>query len=86
MRKDQDIQNDIVRELGREPGLQGKDIAVAVRGGVVTLSGQTASYAEMVLAERTASRVRGVRGVANNLEVRLPLRPSRDSAPLTRTH
>ena len=74
MRNDKDIWNDIVRELGREPSLQDKDIAVGVRGGVVALGGHTPSYADMVLAERAATRVRGVRCVANNIEVRLPLR------------
>ena len=47
------------------------DIAVAVRDGVVTLAGYVKSYVDKWHAERVASRVKGVRAVANDLEVRL---------------
>jgi osmotically-inducible protein OsmY len=45
---------------------------VAVKNGVVTLSGRIPSYWEKVSAERAAARVSGVKAVANELEVRLP--------------
>jgi osmotically-inducible protein OsmY len=54
-----------------DPGIEGTTIAVAVDHGVVTLRGDVESYAEKVAAERVALRVFGVRGVANNIEVRI---------------
>lgn len=72
MRTDNEIQNDIVEELRWEPSLIDKDIAVGVRDGVVTLGGVTASYADKLKAEKVASRVKGVRALANGIEVKLP--------------
>jgi osmotically-inducible protein OsmY len=47
------------------------DIAVAVKDGVVTLSGYVPSYWEKDAAEKAVKRVYGVRAVANDLEVKL---------------
>jgi osmotically-inducible protein OsmY len=58
------------------------DIAVAVRDGVVTLAGTVDSYAERWTAERVTSRVKGVRAVANELEVKLPSRHERSDSDL----
>jgi osmotically-inducible protein OsmY len=43
---------------------------VSVIDGVVTLTGEVGSYAEKWKAERTVERVAGVRGIANELQVR----------------
>ena len=64
--------SDVVAELNWEPGLREDDIAVAVRDGVVTLAGFVDSWADKYRAERVASQVKGVKGIANDLEVRLP--------------
>lgn len=72
LRTDQEIQQDITAELKWEPALRDDDIAVAVRDGVVTLAGYVDSFTEKWTAERVASRVKGVKGIANDLEVRLP--------------
>lgn len=72
MRKDIDIQNDVAAELRWEAGLQDDDIAVGVRDGVVTLGGTATSYADKMTAERVAARIRGVRAIANDIEVQLP--------------
>lgn len=47
-------------------------IGVSVNGGVVTLTGRVASYGEKLAAERAASRIVGVRGLAQEIDVRLP--------------
>lgn len=47
-------------------------IGVAVEKGVVTLSGHVGSYAEKLAAERVVQRVKGVRAIAQEIEVRLP--------------
>ena len=46
------------------------DVAVAVKNGVVTLSGFVRSYWEKDAAERAAKRVYGVMGIANDIEVK----------------
>ncbi|MEA2782884.1 MAG: hypothetical protein QOK29_4428 [Rhodospirillaceae bacterium] len=72
MRSDDDIKRDVEEELKWEPDLDATDIAVAVKDGVVTLTGFVRSYSEKWQAEAAAKRVAGVVGVANDLEVRLP--------------
>ena len=72
MRADSDIKRDVEEELKWEPNVDATDIAVAVKNGVVTLTGFVRSYAHKLAAERAAKRVAGVVGLANDLEVRLP--------------
>jgi osmotically-inducible protein OsmY len=60
-------------ELKWEPKLtHPDDFAVAVKDGVVTLSGFVPSYWEKDAAEKAVKRVDGVRGVANDIKVKLP--------------
>jgi osmotically-inducible protein OsmY len=70
MKTDSDLRRDVERELEWEPSVDERRIGVSVIDGVVTLSGETFSYAEKLKAERAAERVSGVRGVANEIEVR----------------
>ena len=62
----------VVDELDFEPSIDAADIGVAVEDGVVTLSGHVADYAQKVAAERAAWRVKGVKAIAQEIEVRLP--------------
>ena len=64
-RTDAEIQKDIMDELRWDPSFEDDDIAVSVRNGVVTLAGYTKSYLDKWKAERVASRVKGVRAIAN---------------------
>lgn len=72
MRSDDEIKVDIEQEFKSLPDLDTEDIAVGVRGGIVTLAGYVPSYADKYEAERTVKRVAGVGGIANDLVVRLP--------------
>jgi osmotically-inducible protein OsmY len=73
VRSDDEIRNSVLLELKWEPKLtHPKDIAVAVKDGVVTLSGFVPSYWEKEAAEKAVKRVYGVRGVANDIKVKLP--------------
>jgi osmotically-inducible protein OsmY len=72
MRLDDDIKRDVEMELRWDPDIDVSDIAVAVKDGVVTLTGFVRSYAQKWQAERDAKRIAGVRAVANDIEVRLP--------------
>lgn len=72
MKSDRDIERDVKEELGWNPDLDASDIAVSVKDGVVTLAGFVKSYTGKYEAEAAAKRVAGVKGVANDIEVRLP--------------
>lgn len=72
---DKTLRLDIIDELDFEPSIESSAIAVSVVDGVVTLSGHVDSYAEKLAAERTVSRVKGVKAIAMELEVRLASRP-----------
>lgn len=65
MRSDSDIERDVELELKWDVDIDSKDIAVAVKDGVVTLTGFLRGYAQKWQAERDAKRVAGVLAVAN---------------------
>ena len=70
-RTDFDIQAEVLAELKWEPRVQTTEIGVGVKDGVVTLAGWVGSFTKRWAAEEAAHRVRGVRAVANDIEVRL---------------
>jgi osmotically-inducible protein OsmY len=65
------IKEDVEAELRWEPSVNAAAIGVAVKEGIVTLTGRVATYAEKYAAARAAARVGGVKAVANELEVGL---------------
>jgi len=65
VRSDAQIQADVLEELKWEPRLQPNEIGVIVKDGVVTLTGTMTSYTAKYAA------VRGVKAVANEIEVKL---------------
>jgi osmotically-inducible protein OsmY len=71
MKTDLELQRDVMNELRWEPTIRAAEIGVAVKDGVVTLSGYVDSYAKKLAAERAAARVFGVRAVAAAIQVRL---------------
>ena len=71
-RTDEQIQQDILDELKWDARVQPNEIGVAVKNGVVTLTGWVDNFTKKWVAERAAHRVRGVTAVANDIEVRLP--------------
>jgi osmotically-inducible protein OsmY len=70
-RSDEAIREDVLLELKWDPKIKATDIGVAVKDGVVTLSGFVSTFWELDAAEKAAKRVYGVRGLANDLEVKL---------------
>src|SRR5882724_8905688 len=70
IRTDDEIRNSVILELKWDPKITSGDIGVAVKDGVVTLSGFANSYWEKDAAEKAAKRVFGVKGLANDLEVK----------------
>ena len=84
MRSDSDIKRDVEEELRWDPDIDTTDIAVAVKNGVVTLTGFVRSYSQKLQAEADAKRVAGVLGVANDIEVRLPVISKRPDPEIAR--
>jgi osmotically-inducible protein OsmY len=71
MKSDALLRRDVEDELTCEPSVDAAAIGVAVKEGIVTLTGHVASYAEKVVAERTAARILGVKAIVTELDVKL---------------
>ena len=65
------IKQDVEAELQWEPSVNAAAIGVAVKDGIVTLTGRVPTYMEKMAAARAAARVTGVKAVANELEIGL---------------
>ena len=71
-RSDNNIRDDVLLELKWDPKISSaSDLAVGVKDGVVTLSGFVLSFWEKDAAEKAVKRVYGVKGIANDIEVKL---------------
>lgn len=69
---DKDLRRCIIDELDFEPSVNAAHIGVAVENGVITLSGHVVSFGEKLAAEEATRRVKGVRGIAEDIKVRYP--------------
>jgi len=81
-RTDEQIQQETLAELKYEPRVTPNEIGVVVKNGVVALTGWVDSYTKRWAAEEAAHRVRGVKAVANDIEVRLPGSSERTDADI----
>jgi osmotically-inducible protein OsmY len=82
IRTDEEIRSEVIQELKWDPRVQSNEIGVAVKDGVVTLTGWVDSYLKKIAAEEAAHRVPHVKAVANDIEVRLPGFAERTDADL----
>ena len=71
MKTDEQIRKDVLAELEWDPAVKPSHVGVAVREGVVTLTGHLDTYAEKYAIERAVQRVEGVRTVAVEVDVKL---------------
>ena len=69
MQSDLKIQHDVINHLKWQPSINASNIGVAVKDGVVTLSGQVDNYYEKLAAENAAKKVVGVRAIAEDIQV-----------------
>jgi osmotically-inducible protein OsmY len=69
---DKDLRQYIIDELDFEPSVDAAHIGVAVENGVVTLTGHVGSYAEKLAAVAATRRIKRVRAIAEEIEVRYP--------------
>lgn len=73
MKTDDELQQDVIAELSWDPQLIDvhAQLGVAAKNGVITLSGLVDSCNKKIAAEKAAQRVKGVRVVASDVEVKL---------------
>jgi osmotically-inducible protein OsmY len=69
---DKRLKKDVETELEWEPSIRSEQIGVSIEDGIVTLAGHVPTYAEKLKAEQVVKRVKGVKGVAQEIEVRPP--------------
>ncbi len=67
---DTTLRQDILDELEFEPSIDAADIGVAVEDGIVTLTGHVPNYSQKATIEMLVGRIKGVKGIAEELEVR----------------
>lgn len=69
---DTNLKRAIMDELVWDPSVDSNHIGVTVDDGIVTLTGHVSSYSEKIAAEKAVKRVKGVRAIAQEIEVRFP--------------
>jgi osmotically-inducible protein OsmY len=69
---DRTLKQAVEDELEWEPSIDAEHIGVTAEDGVVTLTGHVGSYSEKFTAEKAAKRVKGVRAIAQEIEIRFP--------------
>ncbi len=65
------LRQNILDELEFEPKVDAAEIGVTARDGIITLTGHVGTYAEKDAAEKAARRVKGVRAIAQEIDVRI---------------
>lgn len=71
MKTDEQLKKDVSAELEWDPSINASQVGVAVRNGVVTLTGHLDTYAEKYAIERAVGRVEGVKAIAVEVDVKL---------------
>ena len=71
--KSLDLQEEVIEELAYDPRIDADDIAVTTKQGIVTLRGTVPNFNQKWEAEDAVKRVRGVRGIADELVVDLSI-------------
>ena len=69
MKTDIEIKKDVLAELEWDPEINAANVGVAVKDGVVTVSGHLDTYSEKFSIERALRRVEGVRAIAMEVDV-----------------
>jgi osmotically-inducible protein OsmY len=72
MKTDDELRADVIAELSRSPRIGTSEIGAIVKDGAVTLSGMVHALDEKVCAERAVRQIKGVRAIANDIEVKPP--------------
>lgn len=82
---DSEIRRKVLAELDWDPSIDASGVGVAVKDGVVTLTGSIPDYWQRTEVERVVKRVAGVRAVAEDLTVKLPGAAERTDADIAQS-
>jgi osmotically-inducible protein OsmY len=69
MKTDNQIQKDVMDELKWQPELNSSEIGVAVKNGVVTLSGLVDTFSKKLAAEKATKKIVGVKAIAEDIQI-----------------
>lgn len=81
-KSDVQLRDELLAELKWDTRLDPAEVGVAVKNGIVTLSGTVESWAKRLAAKETAHRVYGVLDVANDIVVHTPKTPGLTDAAI----
>ena len=70
MKTNSELQKDVQDEINWAPMVELSDIGVTAKDGIITLTGVVNSYSKKMAAENAAKRVAGVKGVAEEIEIK----------------
>jgi len=80
MKTDAQIRQDVINELKWQPYLSTSQIGVAVKKGIVTLTGEVESFYKKLKAEEAAKKVAGVKAIAEEIQLNVsPLAKNTDA-------
>lgn len=82
MKDDATIRDDVIAELDFDPKVDASAIGVSVKDGIVTLTGHVPNYMQKLSAEAATQRVKGVLGLAEEIQVRFPFDKGHSDAEL----
>jgi osmotically-inducible protein OsmY len=82
MSDDKQLKQSVLDALKWEPRVNAAHIGVTAKAGIITLMGHVESYWEKDAAETVARRLKDVKAVAEELEVRLPFSVKRDDGEI----
>lgn len=68
---DADLRREVENELSWNSAIQSREVGVTAHEGIVTLTGYVRTFGEKLEAEKAAKRLQGVKGIANDIEVKL---------------
>jgi osmotically-inducible protein OsmY len=85
MKTDVELMNDVTTELAWDPAIHATGIGVTVMDGIVTVVGHLNSFANKQAIEQAIQRVEGVRGMALELDVKLPSEFQRSDSEIAQT-
>ena len=84
MKSDLQLHVDVAEALRFDPRVDDGNVAVAVSGGVVTLTGTVPSYPDLLAAQEAVKRISGVRAFAEDLKVEPPGKHRRNDTDIAR--
>jgi osmotically-inducible protein OsmY len=82
---DSEIRRKVLAELDWDPSVDASAVGVAVKDGVVTLTGSIPNYWQKKEVERVVKRVTGVKAVAEDLTIKLPGTAARSDADIAQS-